>query len=207
MVTNGLQQCLNYFLYIYIVILTLKHIMCTIYMTKYSQDNALKKYTVSIPKSINKKVKIFNKDFEIPKFKEYDKMVTNDYNVPQLKLICTQYNILKTGKKDELVNKIYKYLYLSNKILNIQKVARLYLVNLYKKHHGPAYLDKSLCVNETDFIRKESEKPQFFSYKDNDGMIYGFNVSSLYEYIFKKKIKQPIYTKYNSKNNNNKYKN
>lgn len=168
-------------------------------MTKYSQDNTLKKYNISLPKSVNKKVKIFNKDFEIPKFKEYEKMVTNDYNVPQLKLICTQYSILKTGKKDELVNKIYKYLYLSNKIINIQKMTRLYLVSLYKKHHGPAYLDKSLCVNETDFLTLENiseiPKSQFFSYKDNDGMIYGFNVSSLYEYIFKKENKTNPYTR------------
>ena len=149
----------------------------------------LKDISLKIPK-INNPKKIFNKDFKIPKFDEYDKLVINDYKIPQLKLICGEYGILKNGKKEELIEKIYRYLYFSNKIIIIQKVVRRMIAKLYIKYHGPGYLYREKCINETDFYTLEDIKDvpssQFFSYKDKDNFIYGFNILSLYEYIFKK---------------------
>ena len=75
------------------------------------------------------------------------------------------------------------------------------MTKVYNKSHGPAFNNRKLCINETDFLTLEdiSEIPysQFFSYKDIDGMIYGFNISSLYEYLFKKNNKSNPYTRGN----------
>jgi len=170
-------------------------------MNKQSLDNSLKNLKLKLPIYNKKKIKVFNKDFSILKFNEYNDLIIKDYNVAQLKQMCGEYKILKSGKKDELIDKIYKYLYFSNKIVNIQKIYRLFLVKVYNKSHGPAFKNRKLCVNETDFLTLEdiSEIPysQFFSYKDMDGMIYGFNISSLYEYLFKKDNKSNPYTRGN----------
>jgi hypothetical protein len=52
---------------------------------------------------------------------------------------------------------------------------------------GPAKYNRAICNNETDFCTMESisEIPlhKFFSYLDKDGFIYGFELSSLIEYI------------------------
>lgn len=168
-------------------------------MNKQSLDNSLKNLKLTLPKYAKKREKVFNKDFSIPRLNEYDNLIVKDYNITQLKQMCGEYKILKSGKKDELINKIYKYLYFSNKIVNIQKVYRLFLVKVYNNYHGPAFKNRKLCVNETDFLTLEdiSDIPyaQFFSYKDSDGMIYGFNISSLYEYLFKKDNKLNPYTR------------
>lgn len=157
------------------------------YMSKQFVENSLKKLKLEIP-CVNKKNKICNKNFRIPIFKEFYMLIENDYNVPQLKMICGEYGMLKAGKKDELITKIYRYLYFSNSINKIQKIYRKYLIKVYNKYHGPAYKNNKLCVNDTDFVTQEDldkiPDSQFFSFKDVDGMIYGFNVSSLYEYIF-----------------------
>ena len=51
--------------------------------------------------------------------------------------------------------------------------------------HGPAYINRSLCTNQTDFFTMNDLKNipinQFFSFKDQDGFIYGFNIISLYK--------------------------
>ena len=56
----------------------------------------------------------------------------------------------------------------------------LYIVNIYNKAHGPAHKNRKLCVNETDFLSLENlsdiPQTQFFSYKENDGFIYGYDI-------------------------------
>jgi hypothetical protein len=51
---------------------------------------------------------------------------------------------------------------------------------------GPAYKDRLLCVNDTDFYSMEPVRDisprQFISVKDNSGMVYGFDIMSLYTY-------------------------
>ena len=52
---------------------------------------------------------------------------------------------------------------------------------------GPACKNRK-CVNDTDFLMFEKVKNipnnQFFSYKDNDGFVYGFNICSIYNLLF-----------------------
>ena len=148
-------------------------------------------------KSITKK-KIKIGEFKIPLFSDYEHILRYNYTVQQLKDICGFYGQRKTGNKDDLNNYLYSYLYLSNNVIKIQSNIRRYLVNKYLKLHGPIIFkkDRKLCVNDTDFYSLEdiADIPfnQFYSYRDDDGIIYGFNISSLYEYInFQKKIINP----------------
>lgn len=147
------------------------------------------------PKAIRKKrkgrnlPKIKEEDFVIPKFDEYDLMLTRNYNVKNLKEICRYYKQKKSGNKDELVARIYNFLKLSHSAKKIQKCWRNYLVKIYDKLHGPARRNRKLCVNETDFFSMEPlnniSYVQFFSYKDTDNMVYGFDILSLYNLLKK----------------------
>ena len=167
--------------------------------SKNSLENILTK-RLNIPE-INKvkSQKVFKKDFVVPKYSEYENLIIYDYKVTQLRLICNEYGILKKGNKEELINKIYRYLYFSHNIINVQKMCRKHIVKLYNNSHGPGYKNIKLCVNETDFLTLEPLKDipsaQFFSFKENDGIIYGYNISSLYEYIFKKNNDLNPYTR------------
>jgi hypothetical protein len=55
------------------------------------------------------------------------------------------------------------------------------------KFHGPAYLKRDLCVNAIDFLTMDDVKDiiptQFFSYKDTNNFIYGFDVISFHNLI------------------------
>jgi len=152
-------------------------------------------------KSITKK-KIKVSDFKIPLFSDYEHILRYNYTVQQLKDICGFYGQRKTGNKSDLNNYLYSYLYLSNNVTKIQSNVRRYLVSLYFKLHGPAMLQKNrkLCVNDTDFYCLDdiSDIPfnQFYSYcDDDDDIIYGFNISSLYEYYKIQKNNANPYTR------------
>jgi hypothetical protein len=57
---------------------------------------------------------------------------------------------------------------------------------MHARMSGPAYTDRSMCVNGTDFYSMEpmSDIPrnQFISFKDDKGVVYGFDVMSLHTY-------------------------
>ncbi len=172
--------------------------------SKNSLENILTK-RFNIPEILKvKSKKIFKKDFVIPKHNEYENLIKYDYKVIQLKLICNKYGILKKGNKEELINKIYRYLYFSHNIIKVQKMCRRHIVKLYNNSHGPGYKNIKQCVNETDFLTLERldsiPLTQFFSYEEDDGIIYGYNISSLYEYIFKKNNDLNPYTRKNITN-------
>jgi hypothetical protein len=150
----------------------------------------------------NKKLeKIDNEIVNIPKFNEADYLLTYNYNVQQLKLFAKTYKLKITGNKPQLVSRIYSYLYLSNLIIKIQKIVRGNLQRKYNKYHGPAFRNRSICTNNFDFLSMEqlTEIPseQFFSFKDDDGFIYGFDLLSLHNLIYKCNgaIKNPFNTK------------
>jgi hypothetical protein len=59
-------------------------------------------------------------------------------------------------------------------------------IKMHSRMSGPAYKDRSVCVNDTDFYSMEHMRDiprnQFISFKDDAGMVYGFDVMSLYAY-------------------------
>ena len=139
---------------------------------------------VRVPDVPKKAPKVTEANFFIPKVDEYDLIVTKNYKVAQLKKICKFYNLKVSGKKSQLIGQLYSYLFLSKYALVIQKMIKGKLVRKWCAMHGPAYINRSLCTNQTDFFTMNELKNipinQFFSFKDADGFIYGFNIISLY---------------------------
>jgi len=87
-----------------------------------------------------------------------------------------------------------------NQIIKIQKWYKLRSLKQFNKMRGPGFIRRSSCKNTEDFITYEEIKyihPNYiYTIKDeNDGMIYGFNILSLIQYInFSTKIINPYNT-------------
>lgn len=98
-------------------------------------------------------------------------------------------NILHNSK-NKLVNLFYM-IDIANKnndkLIILQRNIRKILDNIKINLHGPAYKNKTLCNNETDFYSfdklKDIQNKYFFSYKSNDGFIYGFHIESFVQLI------------------------
>lgn len=144
----------------------------------------LKNYTPS-----KKLEKIESENINIPTFHEYELLSRYNYNVQQLKQIAKYYKLKLSGNKHQLVERIYSFLLLSNIAVKIQKFTRGMLVRKYFKLHGPGFLNRSLCTNTSDFLTMEPLNElsfeQFFSFKDEDNFIYGFDLQSIYNLIYK----------------------
>jgi hypothetical protein len=143
-----------------------------------------------------KKKKINDEQMIIPTFNSYKDLFCYNYNISQLKTIAKNYKLKLSGNKKQILHRIYSYLYLSHYAVKIQKIIRGHLVKNYKKLRGPAINNRKLCTNGTDFITMEPideiDYNQFISYKDEDGFIYGFDITSLYNlYSKSSKFKNP----------------
>jgi hypothetical protein len=140
-------------------------------------------------KKSNKRKKIKEEAIIIPTYGSFNGFLTKKYSSLQLKNICKHYKLNVTGNKQVLSNSIYKYLYLSYHASILQRFWRKHYTKRYAKLHGPARFKRDLCVNDTDFFTMDNMKDipfaQFFSYKDTDNMIYGFDIMSLYNLIYK----------------------
>jgi hypothetical protein len=161
-------------------------------------NNYLKeKIETNIPVIKNKQK--YDSDFlHIPSLSEYYLITKINYNINQLKQIATYYNIKKSGNKNQLVNRLYTFIYLSFWIIKIQKIFRGFIQRKLNKLKGEGLFDRKVCNNNEDFVTFEelSMLPydQFYSYKDKDNFIYGFDIASMYNLIEKSK---------NNRNNNN----
>ena len=137
----------------------------------------------SKPKQIKNKKKIPIQNFRIPLYNEYELLTIYNYKVKELREICSHYKIKKSGNKDELTYNIYNFLKYSYYIVKIQRQSRGYLQRLYNKLHGPAFFNKKMCTNETDFYTLDplTEIPysQYISI-EIEGLIYGYDIKSLY---------------------------
>lgn len=127
----------------------------------------------------------------IPTLKNINILTEYNYNTTQLKIFLKKYNLTVSGNKNDLLLRLYSYLKLTNYAIKIQKVMKGYLYRNYINLHGPAFWNRSLCTNDTDFYTmdyiKDIPYSQFFSYKDVDNFIYGFDIISLYNLINKTK--------------------
>lgn len=145
----------------------------------------------------NANIKITNKTFTILDIDEYELLLENNYSNDYLKQICKHYKQKLSGTKTQLVNRLYNYLKLTYNIIKIQKVWRGFLLRKYIHYHGPAFINRKLCVNDTDFytLDKLDSIPyeQFFSFKDNENFIYGFDLLSIYNLLITKgsKLENP----------------
>lgn len=125
----------------------------------------------------------------IPNFNNYEIIHTQKYSIKNLKDICKHYKLRISGNKSDLNSRIYEYLHSTYFAIKIQRCWRKYLCLEYHKAHGPARMNRKMCVNETDFYSMESINSisynQFFSFNDIDNMIYGFDILSLYNLLSK----------------------
>lgn len=124
-----------------------------------------------------------------PKFSEYATFKSKKYSLADLKLICKHYKQKSSGTKECLIEVIYNFLHDSYHAQKIQRAWKKYCVKVYNNLHGPARKNRKLCVNETDFFTmdpiSEISYSQFYSFKDTDEMIYGFDILSLHNLIVK----------------------
>jgi hypothetical protein len=143
-----------------------------------------------------KKKKIVKKREELS-MKNYNNLLTVKYKIDELKKLCLKYKITRGGNKDELKNRLYEYCKNSVHPIKIQKVFRGYLQRKLNKLRGPALKNRKICTNDTDFYTMDEMNEitvnQFYSYKDEDNFIYGFNIISLYNLIVKEgnSVKNP----------------
>jgi len=144
--------------------------------------------------------KIHMDDFTIPIYKEFMKIVEINYNVKQLKEMCKEYKLKIGGCKNELKHRVFNYLKFSYYAQKIQSNMRGKYVRNLIKLKGPAYKNRK-CLNETDFLMFEKVNSipnnQFFSYKDKDGFVYGFNICSIYNLLYVENVDKNALNPYN----------
>lgn len=150
---------------------------------------------------VKKPIKISEENISIPTINNYDELTRYNYNVNQLKSIAKFYKLKISGNKNQLLSRIYSFLYFSSFIIKIQKIFRGNVARKYKSLHGPAAINRKLCTNTDDFVTMEPVEEinyhQFISYKDEDGFIYGFDIISLHNLFLKSKDIESIRNPYN----------
>jgi hypothetical protein len=125
-------------------------------------------------------------EFIMPTKENYSILLSQNYTIKQLKEVASHHKIKLGGAsiKADIIYKIYNYFKLYDSAVVIQKTWRNHLFRQYNQLRGPARLKRSICVNETDFFTMDNltDIPynQFFSFKDSDNMIYGFDIISIY---------------------------
>lgn len=178
--------------------------MTEVVKTNKSNESLIKEYLNNITVKcedkmpvVKKPQKVTDEKINIPTITTYNQLIYNNYNVSQLKNFAKYYKLKICGNKPQLLSRIYSFLYFSSFIIKIQKIFRRYLVSKYKMLHGPASMDRKMCTNSNDFITMEPLDEiifhQFISYKDVDGFIYGFDITSLHNLFLKSddEIKNP----------------
>lgn len=131
--------------------------------------------------------KISNEEFKIHDYTKYDTFVKTNYTVKQLKIIARFYKQKVSGNKVELKTRITDFIKNTYYANFLQKAWKNRMHYKYHILHGPAINDRSKCNNITDFLSFDEidniPYSQFFSYKDNDGFIYGFDIKSFYNLL------------------------
>jgi len=126
---------------------------------------------------------------EHPTCNQHDLIYETNYKLDDLKTIARYYKIQTTGSKIVLKSRIFGFLFMTKMAIKIQKAYRGNLQRLYEKCRGPALYNRNLCVNCTDFLSLDEivdiGESQFFSYKDDDDFIYGFDIMSFFNLIKK----------------------
>lgn len=139
---------------------------------------------------VKKKIKIESSKFIIPHFNEYMDFNKINYYIYQLKEICKYYNLKENGKKNDIIKRIYNFLYYSNYIIKIQRIFKRFLFKKLINLKGKALFNKKICVNDCDFytLDKLEKIPlnQFVSIEINNKN-FGFDICSLYN-LFNKNI-------------------
>ena len=181
-------------------------------MNKISPKTFLKTriYENNLPKQ-PKRCKVSVDEFKVSSYGDWEKLITKNYNVSQLKMMARYYKQKGSGNKGQLVGRIYNYLKYSNYAIVLQKLFRGHLRRKYNRLQGSATINRK-CVNTTDFLSlndiNKIPYAEFFSFKDN-GQMFGFSAKSLHNLILKNETPTNPYTRekipQNTLNNFNKF--
>lgn len=134
---------------------------------------------------------------------DYNTYIKEDINLQKFKLhelksISKQHGLHITGTKTILINRIENLFNEIKKTIIIQKYFRRHIVMILFKKRGDGFKNISLCVNESDGYTLEPliDIPieRFFSYKDSNDFVYGFDIFTLYSMI--KKSSKPATNPY-----------
>jgi hypothetical protein len=132
------------------------------------------------------------KEKEIPTIYNIDKTKDINYSVAELKQFLRSNNLLLSGTKQILHDRLFSWLNLSIKSIKIQSIYRGYFVrSLYRSFNRYQEMIKD-CVNDQDFCSFEPltdvDKFQIICVKDSDGHVYGFDIQSIYQYKTKLEV-------------------
>lgn len=146
----------------------------------------------------------FIDDFFIPSIHAVQQFETANFNTNQLKQLCRHHKLNVSGVKCALQSRISTFLRQSCLAIQLQRLYRGFIVRKYIRTRGPGLHKRSVCVNDTDFLSLDdlTEIPhyQFFSFKDADGHIYGFDVRSAHTmFCSGKHHKKDVFNPYNRK--------
>lgn len=145
--------------------------------------------TNKIPVDYNIQYNDFNKEY----------FTVKNFKLSTLKRACKKHNLKVTGNKGVLFERLYTLFSQINASIKIQSLIRMHFSKTFVYKRGPAIVNRKLCNNNTDFITLEplNDIPfeQFFSYKDNNDFIYGFNLISLMQNMKKTKIFENPYNR------------
>jgi hypothetical protein len=148
------------------------------------ENNDVSKPTDSRTKSKKKK----SKSLEINEYNYTDKEIPiKEYKLDELKKATKKYKLLISGNKSALINRLQLHFKQIKNAIIIQKNFRRFVVKKMLSLRGPAFRNRKLCVNDTDFVTMEPlneiSNENFFSYEDNKQFIYGFNITSIIQMI------------------------
>lgn len=145
---------------------------------KISQTGVKKIYNVDKPKK--------KEPLPPPTPANVKKTKTFNYSVADLKIYLKQYGLPVSGTKPILHERLFGWLNSIMSAIKIQSFYRGYFVrsvhSLFVKYQGMI----TDCVNDQDFYSfeelKDVDKYQIICLQDLDGHMYGFNISSIYQY-------------------------
>ena len=150
-------------------------------------------------KNKSKKGKLFP---IVTSYSNYTDLIQYKYTIKDLKDIIKRMQLpkCKYKKKNEIQYFCTNILFLSFKIIKIQKIWRNYFIKKFNRTLGPSYGKYNLSNNNDDFLTTEKIKDinyyYYFSFKDKDDFIYSFHIFSIYS-LLQKNLKQNPYNRNN----------
>lgn len=157
---------------------------------------------INIPaKKRAKKTKSAEVEKQPPSIHNIDKTHNLNYTVAELKQFLKENNLPITGTKAVLHSRLFNHLKSVRGTIKTQAVFRGHFVrSVYKLFNKYQSMVKE-CVNDQDFYSFEPltdiDKYQLICVKETDGLVYGFDISSIYQYMSKLEFGVELTNPYN----------
>jgi hypothetical protein len=105
----------------------------------------------------------------------------------QLKHTLKSLKLHISGSKPVLIERLENHFKRVYSAIRIQTAFRRWIVLFVFRLRGPAFFNRSICVNDADFVTMEPlaeiNTENFFSYTDDKQFTYGYNIVSLMQLI------------------------